>query len=104
MVDGAGVAVPGPRRWLAAAAQRLLAARYLAGYRRRRPVDPTRLAYYEVAAAMRALVRVGESRRRAPGAPPPGPLDRSTYTVRLLGHVARVTGLDVTLPPPLDGP
>jgi len=46
---------------------------------------------------------VGVSRPRAPGAPPPGPLDRSTYTTRLLGHVVRATGLDVTLPPPLDG-
>lgn len=95
--------VPGPLRWLVRVGQPILAWRYLAGYRRRRPMAPERLAYYEVAAAMRALVRVGESRRRAPGAPPPGPLDRSAYTTRLLDHVVRVTGLDVTLPPPLDG-
>jgi aminoglycoside phosphotransferase (APT) family kinase protein len=103
-VPAALASVPGPLRFLARLGQPILAWRYLAGYRRRRPIAADRLAYYEVAAAMRALVRVGESRRRAPGAPPPGPLDRSTYTVRLLGHVARVTGLDVTLPPPLDGP
>jgi len=98
MVDGAGVAVPGPRRWLAAAAQRLLAARYLAGYRRRRPVDPTRLAYYEVAAALRALVRGGEVRRGAPGALPPSALDRSPYAERLLARAARITGLEPSLP------
>ena len=94
----AGVAVPGPRRWLAAAAQRLLAARYLAGHRRRRPVDPTRLAYYEVAAALRALVRGGEIRRGAPGAPPPSALDRSPYAARLLARAARITGLEPSLP------
>jgi aminoglycoside phosphotransferase (APT) family kinase protein len=100
-----GVAsVPRPLRGLARLGQPILAWRYLAGYRRRRAMPAERLAYYEVAAAMRALVRVGESRRRTPGAPPPGPLDRSTYTTRLLAHVVRVTGLDVTLPPLLDGP
>jgi aminoglycoside phosphotransferase (APT) family kinase protein len=94
----AGVVVPGPRRWLAAAAQRLLAARYLAGYRRRRPVDPPRLAYYEVAAALRALVRGGEVRGGTPGAPPPSALDRSPYAARLLARVARITGLEASLP------
>ena len=103
LVPAAIASVPGPLRRLVRLGQPILAWRYLAGYRRRRPVAAERLAYYEVAAAMRALVRVGESRRRAPGVPPPGPLDRSTYTTRLLGHVVRVTGLDVTLPPPLDG-
>lgn len=94
----AGVAVPGPRGWLAAGAQRLLAARYLAGYRRRRPVDPGRLAYYEVAAGLRALVRGGEVRRPAPGAPPPTALDRSSYCDRLLARAARITGLAPSLP------
>ena len=103
LVPPAIASVPGPLRGLVRLGQPILAGRYLAGYRRRRPVAAERLAYYEVAAAMRALVRVGESRRRAPGVPPPGPLDRSTYTTRLLGHVVHVTGLDVTLPPPLDG-
>ena len=94
----AGVVVPGPRRWLAAGAQRLLAARYLAAYRRRRPVDAGRLAYYEVATALRALVRGGEARRRAAGAPLPTALDRSPYCDRLLARAARITGLAPSLP------
>lgn len=93
-----GVAVRGPRRWLAAGAQPLLAARYLAAYRRRRPVDVGRLAYYEIATALRALVRGGEVRRRAPGAPPPTALDRSPYCDRLLARAARITGLAPSLP------
>jgi aminoglycoside phosphotransferase (APT) family kinase protein len=94
----AGLAVPGPLRWLARAGQQILAGRYLAGYRRRRPIDAGRLAYYEVAAAMRALVRNGESRRRGAGAPPPSALDRSPYAVRLLARTVRLTGLTASLP------
>jgi aminoglycoside phosphotransferase (APT) family kinase protein len=93
------VALPGPLRWLARLGQPILAARYLAGYRRRRPIDAPRLAYYEVAAALRALVRAGESRRRADDRPPPSPLDRSSYAARLAAHAERVTGVTVALPP-----
>ena len=94
----ASLAVPGPLGWLARAGQKILAARYLAGYRRRRPIDAGRLAYYEVAAAMRALVRNGESRRRAAGAPPPSALDRSPYAARLLARSARITGITASQP------
>jgi hypothetical protein len=76
----------------------MLAARYLRGYRRRRALDAGRLAYYEVAAAMRELVRAGERRAGAAGGPPPSELDRSTYPRRLLAHVVEVTGLAATLP------
>jgi aminoglycoside phosphotransferase (APT) family kinase protein len=86
-------------RGLARLGQPVLATRYRARYRWRRPIDGARLAYYEVAAAMRALVRAGESRRRGAGAPPLGALDRSTYADRLAAHVARVSGVTVTLPP-----
>jgi aminoglycoside phosphotransferase (APT) family kinase protein len=91
--------MPAVLRWLARLGQPVLAARYRARYRRRRPIDGSRLAYYEVAAAIRALVRAGESRRGQAGAPPLGALDRSTYSDRLAAHVARVTGVAVTLPP-----
>jgi aminoglycoside phosphotransferase (APT) family kinase protein len=91
--------MPAPLRWLARVGQPILAWRYLAGYRRRRPIARERLAYYEVAAALRALVRAGESRRRAAGAPPPSPLDRSPFAARLAAHASRVCGVDVTLPP-----
>ena len=94
----AGLAVPGPLRWLAAGAQRLLAARYLASYRRRRPLDPARLAYYEVATALRTLVRAGAVLAGGPGAPPPSALDRSRYAARLLARARRITGLALSLP------
>ena len=95
----AGLAsVPRPLRWLARVGQPILAARYLRGYRRRRAIDSERLAYYEVAAAMRALAQAGERRSRAAGGPPASELDRSAYADRLLAHVAGVTGLAASLP------
>ena len=92
--------MPRALRWLARVGQPILAARYLRGYRRRRPIDSGRLAYYEVAAAMRALVRAGERRSRAVEGPPPNELDRSTYADRLLAHAASITGLAASLPAP----
>ena len=95
----AGLAsVPRPLRWLVRVGQPILAARYLRGYRRRRAIDAERLAYYQVAAAMRAIVRAGEGRSRAAGGPPPSELDRSAYADRLLAHVAGITGLAASLP------
>ncbi len=95
----AGLAsVPRPLRWLARVGQPILAARYLRGYRRRRAIAVDRLAYYEVAAVMRALVRAGESRGRAASGPPPTALDRSDYADRLLAHAAGITGLAASLP------
>jgi aminoglycoside phosphotransferase (APT) family kinase protein len=96
--------MPGPLRWLARVGQPILAARYVARYRRRRPIDAARLAYYEVAAILRALVRAGEVRRRTGHGSPPGPLDRSPYAARLADHAARVTGVAVVLPPMSDEP
>ena len=90
--------VPRPLRWLVRVGQPILAARYLRGYRRRRAIDSERFAYYQVAAAMRALVRAGESRSRAAGRRPPSELDRSVYADRLLAHVAGITGLAASLP------
>jgi aminoglycoside phosphotransferase (APT) family kinase protein len=97
----AGLAsLPPPLRWLVRLGQPILAARYLAGYRRQRPITAARLAYHEVAAAMRALVRAGETRTRPEGGTPPSPLDRSAYAPRLLAHVRRMTGLPASLPGP----
>ena len=94
-------AIPAPVRWLAAIGQPILAARYLSGYRRRRPLDPDRLRYYEVANCMRALVRIGESRcyQSGPGRPSIDPLDTPLFTARLTAHIARVTGVVAMLPP-----
>lgn len=94
-----GLAARPPLSWLARVGQPILARRYLAGYRRGRPLAADRLAYYEVAAAMRELVRAGESHRRAAGRPPASALDRSSYAPRLAAHASRVCGVDVTLPP-----
>lgn len=85
-------------RALAEVARPILVARYLRGYRRRRGLDPDRLAYYEVATAMRALVQTGEARAgrgRALGA-----LERSEYATRLAGRAQQLTGVVVTLPTP----
>ena len=80
--------MPAALRWVARLAQPLLARRYLAAYRRQRPIDDARLAYYQVAAALRALVRAGESRRGLAG--PPTDLDASPYAARLLAYARRV--------------
>ena len=83
-------------RALASVARPILIARYLRGYRRRRRLDPGRLAYYEVAAAMRALVQTGEARvgrGRALGA-----LERSEYATRLVARARQLTGVAVALP------
>ncbi|MFI5326563.1 MAG: phosphotransferase, partial [Candidatus Rokuibacteriota bacterium] len=53
------VPMPAALRPLAAAARRLLAARYLAVYRKLRPLDRTRLPYFEAAGCLRGLVRAG---------------------------------------------
>jgi aminoglycoside phosphotransferase (APT) family kinase protein len=76
--------------------QPILGARYLAAYRRRRALDPQRLAYYEVASATRALVQSGEARQRR--APALGALDASSYAERLAVRVERLAGVTVTLP------
>jgi aminoglycoside phosphotransferase (APT) family kinase protein len=91
--------VPSALRWLARLGQPILAARYLAGYRHRRPIDRQRLAYYEVAAAMRALVRAGEW--RVGGGPEPSPLDRSPYAARLLARASAISGVAAALPGPV---
>ena len=92
----AGLAsVPAALRWLARVAQPLLARRYLACYRRGRPIDRARLAYYQVAVALRALVRAGENRHQGVLTR----LDASPYTARLLAHARRVTGVEAALEP-----
>jgi aminoglycoside phosphotransferase (APT) family kinase protein len=83
-------------RALAAVARPILVARYLRGYRRRRRLDPERLAYYEVATAMRALVQTGEARARRGRAL--GALERSGYATRLAARSQQLTGVAVALP------
>jgi aminoglycoside phosphotransferase (APT) family kinase protein len=93
--------VSAPRRWALEAFLRFVLARYLAGYRRRRPLDHTTLAYYEAFACMRGLVRAAESRVVPPGAAaaPPNPLDASAFGDRLCARFALLTGIKPVLPP-----
>jgi len=85
-------------RWLAKAARPVLVAAYLRGYRRRRALDRGKLAYYEAAACMKALVRAGELRLVTSGAGAPNALFASPFTERALGHFRGLTGITPVLP------
>ena len=91
--------LPTIARVLVSAARPLLLALYLAGYRRCRPIDGGTLAYYEAAACMRQLVRIGEQRLTAAAAGrAPGPLDGGSFGDRLCARFARITGIAPVLP------
>jgi aminoglycoside phosphotransferase (APT) family kinase protein len=93
-------AVPALLRWVARMVRPILLVRHLAGYQRRRKLDPTTLAYYEAASCMRGLVRVAEARLGSAGAPAAlNPLDASSFGERLAARFARITGIDAALPP-----
>ena len=87
-----------PLRWLATAARPLLVGGYLRHYRRRRLVDREKLAYYEAAACMKALVRAGELRGGETGETAPNALFESTYTERVRRHFRALTGITPILP------
>jgi len=91
--------LPAATRWLARGARGLLVRRYVAGYRARAALDAGKLAYYEVAACMRALVRVAEG-RAGPIADDPARarLETSRFTDEVLARATRLTGLTPTLP------
>lgn len=80
-----------PVRWAIAVARRLLVTLYLRGYRRRRPVDASALAYFEALACMRGLVRVAEHRMDARAVA--NPLDDSSFGDRLAARFAKLTGI-----------
>jgi aminoglycoside phosphotransferase (APT) family kinase protein len=86
--------VPAVLRPVIDVARRLLLRRYLSGYRRRRPIEPATLAYYEAVACMRGLVRVAEVHRAAArGGAPVGRLDASSFGRRAAARFARVSGV-----------
>jgi aminoglycoside phosphotransferase (APT) family kinase protein len=89
--------VPAGLRPLVAAGRRVLVARYLAVYRKLRPLDRPRLPYFEAAACMRGLVRTAETRMAGTAAT--NPLDASSFGERLAARFARVSGVPVALPP-----
>lgn len=88
--------VPAALRPIVAALRPIMIARYLARYRRARPLVASRVPYYEAAACMRGLVRVAAA--RAAGAT--NPLDASRFGEHLAARFARVSGVPVALPPP----
>src|SRR5207245_4295590 len=88
-----------PLRWLANAACPLLVGGYLRRYRRRRPLDRGKLAYYEAAACMKGLVRAGELRGASTGETAASVLFESAYTERVLRHFRAITGITPSLPP-----
>ena len=91
--------VPPAMRAVVEIARRLLLARYLGGYRRRHPLDPARLAYYEAFACMRGLIRTAEARLAALRGAALNPLDASRFGERLGARFARITGVLPALPP-----
>lgn len=91
--------IPAALRPVVRLARVLITTRYLAGYRRRRPIEPAALRYYEAAACMRQLVRVWGTRvdaaaRRAPL----GVLDASRFGEDLAARFSRLTGVPLALP------
>jgi aminoglycoside phosphotransferase (APT) family kinase protein len=88
--------VPAALRPLAALVRLVLVARYLSAYRRARPLDPSRLRYYEAASCMRGLVRAAEVRVAGGGAA--NPLDASAFADRLAERFTRISGVPVALP------
>jgi aminoglycoside phosphotransferase (APT) family kinase protein len=88
-------AVPAVVRWVARVTRPRMMRRYVAGYCRRRPLDPGALAYHEALAAMRWLVRAAESRRD--GQARPGTLEASAFPERLCARFFELTGITPTL-------
>jgi hypothetical protein len=91
--------VPPALRGLVEVARRILAARYLRGYRRRQRLDASRLAYYEALACMRGMVRTAEARLSPIGESGLNPLDASGFGERLSARFTRLTGVTLRLPP-----
>lgn len=90
--------VPPALRGLVEVARRILVTRYVRGYRRRQPLDATRLAYHEALACMRGLVRTAEARLAPIGESGLNPLDASVFGERLGARFARITGVTARLP------
>jgi aminoglycoside phosphotransferase (APT) family kinase protein len=91
--------VPPALRGLIEVARRVVAARYVRGYRRRHQLDGSRLAYYEALACMRGLVRTAEARLAPIGESGLNPLDASGFGERLGARFTRLTGVTLRLPP-----
>jgi aminoglycoside phosphotransferase (APT) family kinase protein len=91
--------VPPALRGIVDLARRVLAARYVAGYRRREPRGAIRLAYYEALACMRGMIRTAETRLAAARGSELSALDASSFGERLGARFGRLTGVAPALPP-----
>jgi len=92
--------VSAPVRAVIQVARLVMVKRYMAGMRRRRPMAPRVLTYYEAVACMRQLVRVWGARLAAAERRVPlDPLDASSFGERLAAHFAGITGVRPSLPP-----
>jgi aminoglycoside phosphotransferase (APT) family kinase protein len=87
--------VPAVMRAALAGLRSVMATRYLARYRRARPLEAARLSYYEAAGCMRGLVRAAEARVTGSA----NALDASSFGDRLAARFSQVTGVAVSLPP-----
>src|SRR5262249_44542220 len=71
---------------------------YLRRYRGRRPLDGSRMAYYEAMACMRGLVRTAAARLAPVKEHGLTPLDASIFGERLARRFASITGVAAKLP------
>src|SRR5262249_48770495 len=92
-----GLARPPLQRPVVALLRPIVVARYLALYRRRAPLDSSRVPPYEAAACMRGLIRVAEA--RGAGGAEVTPLDASSFGERLAARFAVITGVAGAPPP-----
>src|SRR5262245_47155858 len=100
LVPTAVMSLPAPVRGVVHLARLMLVTRYMAAMRRRRPMAPRALAYYEAVACMRQLVRVWAARLAAvEHRAPLDPLDASSFGERVATHFARIAGVRPVLPP-----
>src|SRR5262245_23672288 len=90
--------IPPAFRGLVEMLRRAGVAGYLRSYRRRRPLDGSRMAYYEAMACMRGLVRTAAARLAPVKEHGLNPLDASIFGERLARRFASITGVAAKLP------
>jgi hypothetical protein len=90
--------VPRALRAPVAVAAHVLANRHVHAYRRRHPLDRSRLAYHEALGCMRGFLRTAEARAAAQTGGALNRLDASVFGDRLCARFARLTGVVPILP------
>lgn len=94
--------LPGRLQALGRVPLRRLSRRFLAAYRRERPIDPERLRFAEAFRCVLTLVSVVERRLAQAGvvgeAPAPNPYDQPAGVAALLARLQGITSLRIALP------